>query len=51
MHNVIWDSKTMPKFREKLMTQFQENTDLWKNMPLPATTGGLINARKTKVLQ
>ena len=25
-HNVIWVSSAMPKFRKKLMIQFQENT-------------------------
>ena len=55
MHNFIWISSTMPKFRKKLMMQFQENT--WTeeqpegrkdgqtlfHRTLPATIGGIIN--------
>ena len=39
MHNFIWASRTMPKFRKKLMIRFQENaqtdrrmkTEAWKD--------------------
>ena len=55
MHNLIWISSTMPKFRQKLMMQFQEKT--WTeeqtegrkdgqtlfHRTLPATIGGIIN--------